>query len=236
MRSRPARHRGHLADTRVERSACWTQAWSRADARSLWLPMTKNRAVSTLFIFIGILTGECAARGRWPGWSTELVDRLECGMTIDDIQRLTRREIMSPGSARPFLGSHYISNALGSVDIWLGSEQGRLRHVTLSKVDSLKTTRLSPRRDLCTGELSFLLRIRWTQDFAGSDVYLDKQKIRRGGHDTPVLEVPAGDHELRVEKEGYEPIIRHLRFGPDDRGDQQLVLDAEDLKRPQASD
>jgi PEGA domain len=197
--------------------------------------MTNRETIGLLFV-VCIGLPNCSLSGQSPKWVTDLVSELECGMTIEEVQRLTRREINFPGNSRFFLGSHYLSNTLGSIDIWLGLEQGHLRYVTLSKIDSLKTTRLSPRRDLCTGELSFLLRIVWTQDLTGSGVYLDGRKLEKDAYAGPVIIVPAGDHELRVEKDGFEPIVRLLRFSPNDRGDQKLNLSAEDLRPSEGED
>lgn len=44
------------------------------------------------------------------------------------------------------------------------------------------------------------------------------------------MEHPAGRHELRIKKAGYEPIIRHLELGPEDRGDQRLDLTKVELR------
>lgn len=144
-------------------------------------------------------------------------------MSLEQVKSLTDRELVTlEAGPHPWLGRHYIRK--GHAYLWLRfNEQERLEWVTLSKMDGwrIMATRLSPRRNLCTGELSYQVRLDWTIDLEGAAVYLDGHEVQP---DRGKVEVSAGRHELRIEKAGYEPIVRHLDLGPDDRGDQRLDL------------
>lgn len=189
------------------------------------------RAVAA-FVSVALLASEaCLGHEDWPQWARELTAELECGMTIEQVRQLTNERINAlEGSGHPVLGTHYIRKLRS--DLWLRfNEAGRLESVTLSQVDGWRVmaTRLSPRQDLCSGDLTFFLRALFTRDLEGAILFLDGQRVDPHGG---MLEIPAGDHELRIEKEGYEPILRHLHFGPGDRGDYRLDLTREEL-RPQ---
>jgi hypothetical protein len=84
--------------------------------------------------------------------------------------------------------------------------------------------------NLCTKELSFFLRLRWSFALQGADVFLDGRKLGVSDWNGNLLEVPAGNHEIRVKKSGYEPVIKNLELGLEDRGDQWIDLTAEELR------
>lgn len=166
----------------------------------------------------------CAGRPvTWPRWARQLDSKLECGMTLDEIQRRSHREVQTlEAGPHPWLGRHYVSK--GSTDFWLRfNEQDRLEWVTLSEMDGWRVmaTRQSPRRNLCTGELTYQVRLDWTVKLADARVSLDGEPVQP---ESGKITVSAGEHEVRIEKAGYEPIVRRLDFGPNDRGDQRLDL------------
>lgn len=166
----------------------------------------------------------------WPRWARELDSKLECGMTLDEAQRLSSRQLQTlEAGAHPWLGRHYVRK--GSTDFWLRfNDDNRLEWVTLSEMDGWRVmaTRQSPRRNLCTGELTYQIRLDWTVQLEDARVYLDGEAVEpEGGKIT----VSSGEHEVRIEKLGYEPIVRHLDLGPADRGDQSLDLRSVNLHR-----
>lgn len=150
-------------------------------------------------------------------------------MSLEQVQALTTSELVTlEAGSHPWLGRHYIRK--GHADLWLRfNEQEGLEWVTLSKMDGwrIMATRLSPRRNLCTGELSYQVRLDWTVDLEGASVVLDGNKVQP---DAGKVELSAGRHKLRIEKAGYEPIVLHLDLGPDDRGDQRLDLTKVELQ------
>lgn len=159
----------------------------------------------------------------WPRWAQEFAEELECGMTIEEIQRLTAEEVQTlEAGAHPWLGRHYVRE--GYAELWLRfNEQQRLEWVTLSEMDGwrIMATRQSPRRNLCTGELTYQVRLDWTVELEGAAVFLDGEEVQpEGGKIT----VPAGEHEIRIEQSGHHPIVRRVDLGPQDRGDQSLDL------------
>ena len=165
----------------------------------------------------------------WPRWAQELGSELRCGMTLEEAQQLAGGHIEAlEAGAHPWLGRYYVRR--GHTDLWLRfDEQAKLEWVTLSRVNGwrIMATRESPRRNLCTGELTFQVRLDWTAELEGAKVYLDGREVQPEGGK---IEVSAGQHEVRIEKAGYQPIIRHLDLGPGDRGDESLDLREVDLR------
>jgi len=155
-------------------------------------------------------------------------------MSPEEVKGVTSTEVVTlEAGSHPWLGRHYIHK--GHADLWLRfNEQERLEWVTLSKIDGwrIMATRLSPRRNLCTGELSYQVRLDWTVDLEGASVFLDGYEVKP---DSGKVELSAGRHELRIEKAGYEPLVRQLNLGPEDRGDQRLDLTKVEL-RPAGAD
>ena len=144
-------------------------------------------------------------------------------MKLEKVQEQTTHSIqMLEAGAHPWLGRYYIRRR--NADLWLRfNAQDQLEWVTLSKMDGWRvmSTRQSPRQNLCTGELTYQVRLDWNVKIEGALVYLDGHEVQpQAGK----IIVSAGQHQVRIEKAGYEPIIRHLDLGPEDRGDQSLDL------------
>ena len=144
-------------------------------------------------------------------------------MSLEQVRSVAETGLVTlEAGAHPWLGRYYIRKR--HTDLWLRfNDQERLEWVTLSRMDGWRVmaTRLSPRRNLCTGELTFRIRLDWTVELEHASVYLDGNEVQPDGGN---VAVSAGQHELRIEKEGYEAIVRHLDLGPGDRGDQHLDL------------
>lgn len=182
-----------------------------------------NSAGAIASIVLLILASSATGCGAWPTWARELSGKLKCGMTLEEVSDLAAEqgfELKSP--LDPWLGQKNVRKDHSA--LWLRfNEESHLEWVTLSKMDGwrIMATRLSPRRNLCTGELTYQVRLDWTVELEGAAVYLDGQEVQP---EAGKITVSAGQHEVRIEKPGYEPIVRHLDLGPEDRGDQRIDL------------
>lgn len=190
---------------------------------------TMNRKAYLPGLLVLVLASCASGSGSWPRWAREVAGELECGMTIEDVKALIDEEVLKlEAGPHPWLGQHYIRKRYA--DLWLRfNEQERLEWVTLSKMDGwrIMATRLSPRRNLCTGELTYQVLLDWTVELEGAAVFLDGEEV---SPEAGKITVSAGEHEVRIEKVGYEPIVRHLDLGPGDRGDQRFDLTAIELR------
>lgn len=187
------------------------------------MPVALSRAHKTL---AACLVASCSAAAHWPSWAVRLAERLECGMEIAEIRELTEREVhRASGLGR--LERYFITTKGRSRDLWLHLGDGGLESIAVSEVAGLTATRLSPVRNLCTGETQFFVRVTLSEDLADATLYLDGERIDAGGDLWPHrLVVNAGEHHLRVEKHGHEPGSLALVYGPDDRGDPSIYLRA----------
>lgn len=170
-----------------------------------------------------LLVVACAATNRWPSWTERLAQQLECGMALKTVEGLTSRNVV-PWTSLGHFQTAFISK--GNTDLKLYFDDEGLAAIAISKVDApqVMSTWLTPLKDLCTGELIFLLRLTWTEDLEDATIYLNGEQVKAEDWLGPFLGIPAGRHELRVEKEGHEPIVRQLDFGPTDRGNPRLLL------------
>lgn len=161
-----------------------------------------------------------------PRWVKTLVSQLRCGQSLEEIRVLTDREVEKTTS-QPDLGSFWINEKWA--DVWFELQDGRLVTVTTGRIDGYTSKRISSKRNLCTGELTFRISLGWVKSLEGADVYLDGQLLEANASSGVVFYVSGGDHELLVKKKGYEPIVRHLHLGPEDRGHQWMDLESDDL-------
>ncbi|HKZ19446.1 MAG TPA: PEGA domain-containing protein [Acidimicrobiia bacterium] len=163
----------------------------------------------------------------WPDWAKDLAAQLKCGMTLEDLDRLTEQPIEKRGFGEVLIGQ---GRASLSLQLDPNDRVQTIRLIRRPDGWRLLATRSSPERNLCTGQLTFIIRIIRTVDLEGSEVYLDGLKVEESEMKGDLLRVPAGEHELRFEKKGYEPIVKRLILNPEDRGDQRVDLSEERLQ------
>lgn len=192
---------------------------------------TRVRALIALPTFMLTVTQACP---RWPAWTEEFASQLKCGMSPSEIRALTpeKVEILEAGS-HPWLGRHFVRN--DKTELWMQFDSDeRLRSIVLSGPDGwrIMSRRLSPRKNLCTGELTFIVRVNWTYEMEGAELYLDGRPVTEGDWaDTGnLLIVPVGTHELRFEKEGFHPVIKRLELTSEAGGEQRLDFQEEELQ------
>lgn len=149
-------------------------------------------------------------------------------MQLEEVRALSTRELLDLGQPHPWLGRYYIRAS--DSDLWFRFGEAGLEAITWSRAEAASSDRFSPQRNLCDGALSFWVNVSWPSAYEGSDVYLDDQLIGENSRVCPQMIVSLGEHELRVVKEGYLPVVRRLQFGEEDRGNQDLHL-TEDLLR-----
>jgi hypothetical protein len=110
----------------------------------------------------------------------------------------------------------------------------QLRSIVLSGPDGwrIMSRRLSSRRDLCTGELSFVVRVNWTYEMEGADVHLDGRPVTAGdwADVRNLLIVSVGTHEIRFEKVGFQPVVKRLELTPESAGEQRLDFHDHELR------
>lgn len=170
----------------------------------------------TLFVGVG-----CSSVTNWPRWAERVSGQVRCGMGLEDLDAITDLDLRK----RPRvdgLERFAVSKRNTDLHFYLGA--GGLESIALSKLEGWKSTRLSPIRNLCTGDTQFSLLMSWTEDLVGASIYLDE-----GLADISIGDrflIASGEHHLRVEKEGYISAERLLDFGPNDRGDPQVYLRA----------
>lgn len=165
-------------------------------------------------------------------WVEDLRSQLCCGMSLSDVREFTGREVerIEPSNnTLPWRGSYRVDGKYA--DVWLDFEDDRLVSVISGRIDGLTSVRLSPKANLCTGELTFQLYVLiLTEKLLGTVVYLDGQQVAVMDEIRQDIEVSAGVHELRIELEGFLPYVMELERGPDDPGAQRLEIRVEDTQ------
>jgi len=187
---------------------------------------TVKKVVIPLFI-VGMALS-CVSTNRWPPWAEDLSRKLHCGMSLQEIEDIAKARIIEVGEGYPW-GTHFISR--GRSDLWLDLPGDQLKALQISKVDGWRVmaTRESPRRNLCSGQITFFLRILWTYDLSEADLFLDGEKVEPSSRKNELIEVTAGEHQLRIKKEGYASIIINLQLDESDDGEQRIDLSKEIL-------
>lgn len=178
-----------------------------------------------LITALALLGPASCASSEWPRWADQLVGDLACGMSPAEVEQRSERELRID-SAMAELGTHVIRGR--RVDVWLRFKDEQLQSYMLTELRGLKGVSLSPRTNLCTGELSFLLRLSRPYGLEGARVLFNGEEVEDFPWGAP-YEIPGGQVEIRVEHEDYEPIVKHLELGAGDAGEQRIDLTAEDL-------
>ncbi len=162
-------------------------------------------------LLIATLSSNGCAHQRW---AIRTLGLLECGMTLEEIEAIASRS--SVGRGHPALGDNRIER--GSTDVWLSMPDGRLESAIVLQIGGYLglSYRLSPRRNYCTGAETFELHVILPPELLGSSILVDGEEARfssvEKGPDDRIVLIPVGDHELRIETPGYQPITFRLHY------------------------
>ena len=222
---------GHWEHARLERSTSIARTGTDTSARRVQATV---RIVGFVCL-ASVAVISCASRG-WPGWTHDLVSALSCGMRKSEVVELAGQELRAVTNTafRGVYGTHTLDR--GDVSVWLDFKDGELVSFSRWRPQpwKLKSVYISPKENLCTGQLSFFLRIYRPHGLSDDAiVFLDGEVINDYSWARPV-EVPIGKHELRIQGEGYEPVVKYLEFGAEDQGELWIDITSEEL-RPRVS-
>jgi hypothetical protein len=147
-------------------------------------------------IAFGLVLLASSCGNREGEWVEQYVSYLRCGMSVTEAQTLGRQ--IRATSSKQDLGTHRVDGKWAY--LWLTFREGQLVYVISGKADGLTSVRLSPKRNLCSGGLTFFLSIEWVVPLQGADVFLDGEVIEENASSGLILEISSGEHELRVGK------------------------------------
>jgi hypothetical protein len=140
-------------------------------------------------------------------------------MTLQEVSSISDAQIKPVGQHR--LGN-YRAN-FGRNAVWLEFAEDHLRSATAQTVTGLTSARLSPKKDLCTGGLSYFVSLSWVAElekFQKPDVYLDGELVAERAAAGIVLKVSDGEHVIRLESPGFVPVERRIVLDEASYGDQ----------------
>jgi hypothetical protein len=176
-----------------------------------------------------LILASAAARGCQGAQIRLYMTQLKCGMTIQEVKAVSKVQIKAVGGHR--LGEHRAN--FGRDAVWLDFVDGRLRSATAQTLTGLTSARLSPKKDLCTGKLTYFVSVEWIAELQEPNVYLDGKLVAEKAVSGLVLDMGEGDHVIRLERPGIVPLERRLALDEGSFGDQWIVFkDFERLPRP----
>jgi hypothetical protein len=82
-------------------------------------------------------------------WAEKAASQLRCGMSIEDIQRVTGREVGRVDPPREWV-THLIRDDVSGTDLRLGLADGKLQSVQLLWATRLQRMASYQRQDLCS--------------------------------------------------------------------------------------
>lgn len=171
--------------------------------------------------------GCTSSSGNWSPSSDELVNALHCGLSKADVERIAGQELQPVTSValHGVYGTHTIEKE--KVTVWLTFEANRLESIARSRLEQwkLKAVYLSPKENLCTGELSFFLRIYRPECSSQASAFINGAALEDYRWGDP-LELALGAHEIRVKCENKPDIVVPLELTSEDRGNHILAGEA----------
>ena len=168
----------------------------------------------------------CTSSGNWPPSSDDLVEQLRCGMTKSDVERISGLALQPVTSTtfRGVYGTHTLEKDAATV--WLTFDTRGLESVARWRPEQwkLKAVYMSPKENLCTGKLSFFLRVYRPECNSQASAFVDGTELEAYRWGDP-LELATGLHEIRVKCGNRQDIVIPLSFREGDRGNHILAVE-----------
>jgi hypothetical protein len=127
--------------------------------------------------------------------------------------------------AHPWLGELHIR--FGRRQLWLDLDaNGQLQGLVLAQPNGWRfmATRLSPRLDLCSGERSYLLRLRNLAEWQGAEVFVNGTRVSEREELTGLVSAPEGVVQLEVRRPDRSVWIKVLTLEPSGPGERRVEL------------
>ncbi|MEM1205740.1 MAG: hypothetical protein AAGN66_21095 [Acidobacteriota bacterium] len=174
----------------------------------------KNRPVKRLAMVVALVV---ALQGCKTSQLRSYVDQIECGMTLQEVRSISKVEIKAVKGDH-HLGDHRAN--FGRDAVWMEFADGRLTSATTQTITGLTSSRLSPKKNLCSGELSYFVSLEWAAEIREPDLYLDGKLVARKAVSGLVVELGEGQHVVRLEAPGIMPVEKRLVLDETSFGDQ----------------
>ena len=151
-----------------------------------------------------------------PEWVVDIKNQLSCGMTPEEVRALTEKELKAHARQLLILDPQsYDSYAVYGTwaHVNLHFQQGSLISILTTRVNGLASAESSPLVNLCTGELTYRIRLAYPYTLKGCALYLNEELMERcaNGH----FFLPPGRYEMRLEKAGFAPIWKRFELKND---------------------
>jgi hypothetical protein len=106
-----------------------------------------NLRLTLMVVPVVALEGCAMARGRW---AENLEGQLQCGMSVQEVQQLTDRDVLELDSPPAGRGTHYVGSETAFARLWLWFDAANgLQWTRVERVSGLKTVESEPQRELC---------------------------------------------------------------------------------------
>lgn len=179
---------------------------------------------SCVLVLLAVWSQGCSSSGL--KWAESLGTQLECGMPTSEISELAVPSARLDPYEHAWLGDHKLQK--GRTTLWITTSSAGLEayRIATDELRKLKSVRLSMRRNVCTGETTIAVHLLTRRELVGAEVFVDGVLAGQvDGLMSTRLEIPPGTHEIRLEKEGYPPLVRVVSYsGATTRGEQRLDL------------
>ena len=199
------------------------------------------RPLACLLFAIMALFVTCAKARRWRS-AEEFRSGLRCGMTVEEVNALAQRHGSSSFREvdAPTAGVNHALNE-GSTVFWFAFDQGALRTVQEGMYFGVTGLKTSIRENLCTGEQTadVTLKVSAPDELAGASLAIDGRQALGLSFGPEVQanigSLPSGSHEVRIEKPGYQPIVKRYNYTPREYWPEDnsihIAISPADLKR-----
>jgi hypothetical protein len=213
----------------------------------------KSMLASVVMTFLIAFLVSCATpSGRSPA-SLRFADRLECGMTMEEVKALAHRRFWpaerwsDPRNRGESEASNIVHGFKAECDaaefLFVGRpntgclllfENGGLKAYQFSWGVSMKGWESSPFHDVCSGEKYVLFGIHGVHGrdevLAGAGVWLNGEFLRqlsKSGSLYPGVHIPLGTHHLCIEKPGLISWSTELHYDESSSGFQRITIPAD---------
>lgn len=192
-----------------------------------------RRGSSTLATVLLVLSCNFITGESWER-ADEFVAQLRCGLSLQEVVELAEqyRSIKVLEHDEPGWANHLVRRKNTTISLFVGREG--LELVSRSDVTGMQRVRVTPRRNLCTGEATIELSIIAPKSFEGAGVFLDGDKL---GAIPPSLlttiRVPLGEHEVGVQSPGGASAVIRLQLDEQSAGLQRWEIGQRVLESPE---
>lgn len=116
--------------------------------------MTVSHYRNVIVLLCFVILNSCASTTP-AKWARNFAEQAYCGMSVAEVERITKRRVVKMDNSSPEKGTHYVGSDTSATRMFLAFDSNKLKWYEIGKIYRLMAVKNYPKVELCETTTSF---------------------------------------------------------------------------------